>query len=188
MAQAHVSWPAQQPLLETVTAPQPPYAPPPYPSVDRSVHQSVNVNVGGPTIVMVHKNTGPNLFVRAVWFIFFGSWLGVLTLAAAHIATVTIIGIPLGFWLYNRVPSVATLRPRTQEMNVRSVDGVTFVETSNQAQLPLWQRLLYFILVGWWLSTIWYALALVIAIGIITLPISVMMLDRIGGIATLHKH
>ena len=181
-------WPAQTPQSAPAPFAPPPTAPPPYPSVTQSVNNLVNVNVGGPTVVFVRKKTGPNLVVRAIWFVFFGSWLGALTVFAAHVATVTIIGIPLGFWLYNRVPSIATLRPRTEDMNVRTADGVTFVETGHQTQLPLWQRMLYFIFIGWWLTLVWYALAVLIAVGIITLPISVLMLDRIGGIATLHKH
>jgi uncharacterized membrane protein YccF (DUF307 family) len=175
-----------QPLWPSAPA-QPPAAPPPSP-VSQTMHNSVNVNVGGPTIVMVHKNTGPNILVRAVWFWFFGWWLGAFAMIVATAASLTVIGAPLAFWIYNRIPSLATLRPRTEEMNVQTRNGVTYVETTHQTQLPLWQRFVYFVFIGSWLSLIWYSFAVVVGALIVTLPISVLMLDRIGGIATLHKH
>jgi uncharacterized membrane protein YccF (DUF307 family) len=176
-------WPTPS---SAVNVPPPPQSP--FPTMSQSVSHSVNVNVGGPNIVMVNKKTGPNLVVRAIWFWFFGSWMGALTILVAILASATVIGLPLAFWLYNRVPSIATLRPRTEEMSVRTSNGVTFVESTHNEQYSLLVRVLYFFFVGWWLAVVWYLLSLVISIGIVTMPISVLMLDRIGAVATLHKH
>jgi uncharacterized membrane protein YccF (DUF307 family) len=143
---------------------------------------------GGSPVVFANRGGGPNLLIRAIWFVFVGSWLGAAVLAAAHVSTLSVIGAPLGFWLYNRIPTVSTLRPRSLDTTVRTSRGTTIVETSAPLQRPLLIRFVYFVLIGWWLSGLWYAAAAAIAVPIVTLPISVVMLDRIGGIATLYRH
>ena len=57
---------------------------------------------------------GPGLLVRAIWWIFIGWWASGIAVAIAWIALITIIGIPLGIWIINRLPSILTLRPRTR--------------------------------------------------------------------------
>ena len=53
----------------------------------------------------------PNILLRAVWFVLIGWWLtGILT-AAAWALNATIIGLPLGLWIINRLPFAATLHP-----------------------------------------------------------------------------
>jgi hypothetical protein len=69
-----------------------------------------------PPVEPVETKTGPGLLVRAVWFVFVGWWLSAIVSAIAWVALVTIIGIPLGIWLINRIPTVITLRPRTREL------------------------------------------------------------------------
>src|SRR5689334_15381006 len=53
-------------------------APPPQPPA--SMQQAVNVttHVTGPTVVLAPQRTGPNFIVRALWFIFLGSWLSAI--------------------------------------------------------------------------------------------------------------
>ena len=68
---------------------------------------------------------------------------------------ITIIGLPLGIWLINRIPTVITLRPRTREVQ-RMIDAAGFV---NFVQVPVAQvswvvRGVWFIFVGWWASAI----------------------------------
>ena len=69
---------------------------------------------------------GPGLLVRALWFMFIGWWLTGIVSAIAWLAMITIIGLPLGIWLINRIPTVITLRPRTREVQ-RMVDSAGFV-------------------------------------------------------------
>src|SRR5690349_14157973 len=57
--------------------------------------------------------TGPTLGVRAVWFLLVGWWATGFVSAFAWVAMITLIGLPLGIWLINRIPTVLTLRPRT---------------------------------------------------------------------------
>ena len=57
---------------------------------------------------------GPNLLVRFIWWLFIGWWTSGIAVTIAWLALITIVGIPLGIWIINRLPSILTLRPRTR--------------------------------------------------------------------------
>ncbi len=48
--------------------------------------------------------------VRAIYFIFVGIWFSGVWLGVAWLASVSLIGLPLAIWMYNRVPAVTTLK------------------------------------------------------------------------------
>jgi uncharacterized membrane protein YccF (DUF307 family) len=50
-----------------------------------------------------------NFFVRAIYFILIGCWWSAIVIVLAYAASLTIIGLPLGFWLFDRVPGALTL-------------------------------------------------------------------------------
>jgi len=50
-----------------------------------------------------------SLLVRAVYFVFVGWWLSWLWANAAAFFAVTVIGLPLAFWMFNRLPYVTSL-------------------------------------------------------------------------------
>ncbi len=72
--------------------------------------------------VVYDYNKGPGCLVRGLWFIFIGLWLGGIWCWIAWILNITIIGMPLGLWMLNRIPQVMTLKP------VRTVSTVSMVE------------------------------------------------------------
>lgn len=49
------------------------------------------------------------LVVRAVYFVFVGWWASWLWANLAFLFAVTIIGLPVAYWLFNRLPFVASL-------------------------------------------------------------------------------
>lgn len=51
----------------------------------------------------------PPLPVRAVYFVAVGWWLSFLWANLAALAAVTVVGLPVAFWLFNRLPFVTSL-------------------------------------------------------------------------------
>jgi uncharacterized membrane protein YccF (DUF307 family) len=124
----------------------------------------------------------PNLILRVIWFVLVGWWLTGILSAAAWALNATIIGLPLGLWIINRLPFVATLRPI--ESFYRIEDGHV---VSGVAQRPFLVRAIYFLLIGWWLSGLWMAVAYALLISVIGLPIAFWMYGRIGTVTTLFR-
>jgi uncharacterized membrane protein YccF (DUF307 family) len=124
----------------------------------------------------------PNLLLRIVWFILVGWWLTGILSAAAWALNATIIGLPLGLWIINRLPFVATLRPIESFYQIENGVVISGVE-----QRPFLIRAIYFLLVGWWLSGLWMAVAYVLLISVIGLPFAFWMYGRIGAVTTLFR-
>ena len=139
--------------------------------------------------VYVPSNQGPGCLIRGLYFIFVGSWLGAIWMLAAWFFNITIIGLPLGLAMLNRIPQVMTLRPARVQTRVSVQNGATVI---NQVPLPQHSfiaRALYFILIGWWFSLIWMLVAWAVA-GItlgLGLPIAFWMFDRVPQLTTLAR-
>lgn len=194
LARTDPAWPElSQPALPT---PQPPTGPAtssvplqgPVNAVGQATNVNVTTNVGGPTIVFAHQKTGPNFAIRALWYLFIGWWASAFAIVAAYVALFAFIGIPLAFFIFNRLPTILTLRPRTQRYSARSEDGITYIELGNERQRPWWQRAGYFLVIGWWVGAVWLVLAWVIGLLVVTLPLSFWMYNRVSGAMTLHRH
>ncbi len=138
---------------------------------------------------VVEDRSAPPLLLRALWFIFVGLWLGGIVTAAAWALNVTIIGLPLGLWILNRIPTVMTLRPLRRELAVeRGQDGRGMVRVTTRPQASFVVRAVWFLLVGWWLSGLWAGVAYVAAATILGLPIAFWMYDRLPAVTTLFRY
>lgn len=131
---------------------------------------------------------GPGIVVRTLWFILIGWWLTALVNVVAYVIALTIVGLPLAFIIFNRLPSVLTLRPRTIHTRHEDVGGVTYVTESTVPQRSFLLRTVYFLLVGWWFGAIWSALAWLLCVSIIGLPLGVMMYNRLPAVMTLRRY
>ena len=138
--------------------------------------------------VIVHKS-GPNLLVRFVWWLLIGWWASGIVVAIAWFALATIIGIPVGIWLINRLPSILTLRPRTRVWTMgQDAEGRTVIRERGRPQTAWPIRGLWFVLIGWWASAIWMGLAWLIQLTIIGLPLALLMFNRTPFVASLYRY
>ena len=131
-----------------------------------------------PTWAAPPPSTGPSLWIRAIWFIFVGWWLSGVAIGIAYFLCVIIIGIPIGFMIFNQLPLILTLRPRS----------TGYVADGTVEQLPLWIRAIWFIFVGWWLGAIYMTIAWVLCVLLITLPIGLWLFNRVGAVMTLLRY
>jgi uncharacterized membrane protein YccF (DUF307 family) len=131
-----------------------------------------------PTTWSTPQQRGPGILVRALWFIFIGWWLSGLAIAAAYVLCVTVIGLPIAFMIFNQLPLIVTLRPR-------SVGGS---DDGTAEQLAWWIRGIWFVLVGWWLGAIYLTVSWFLCVIIITLPIGLWLMNRVGAVMTLLRY
>jgi uncharacterized membrane protein YccF (DUF307 family) len=159
------------------------------PRVEVPVITNITVAAPSPTVVVVNQETGPGLLVRAVYFIFIGVWLGFVCTELAWLLNVTVIGLPLGLLILNRLPQIMTLKPSTAGLQVSVQNGVVVVQQGHPVQQPFLLRALYFLLIGSWFSLIWLTLAWALAgftLGL-GLPLSFWMFNRAPGVTTLRR-
>ena len=137
---------------------------------------------------LLEVKTGPHILVRIVWYLLVGWWVTGIAMAIAWLAALTIIGLPLTFWLVNRIPTVLTLRPRREQyLMVTGPDGVARMQRLSTQQTTLLVRIVYFVLVGWWASLLWMAASYVLMLTILGIPSGMMMVNRIPFVFSLHR-
>jgi uncharacterized membrane protein YccF (DUF307 family) len=129
-------------------------------------------------VVVQQRRPPPGLALRAVWFVFIGWWLSALAIGVAYFLCAIIVGLPLGFMIFNALPWILTLRERTP-----GTDPGGTVE-----QYPIWIRAIWFIFVGWWLGGIYMSVAWFLCVILITLPIGVWLFNRVGAVMTLLRY
>jgi uncharacterized membrane protein YccF (DUF307 family) len=123
------------------------------------------------------------LLLRLVYFFLFGLWFSGIWAAVAWVFCVTIILLPVGLWMLNRLPQVTTLQTERQELVVTDMGSYT----RDVDQHPFLLRAVYFLLVGWWLSALWMTIAWALSASIIGLPIGFWMFNRVPALITLAR-
>jgi uncharacterized membrane protein YccF (DUF307 family) len=138
----------------------------------------------------VQTEKGPGCLVRGLYFLVIGMWLGAIWMVIAWFLNITIIGLPIGLAMLNRLPQIMTLKPRRVQTTVTTtVDGKTVIKEKNVHQRPFLLRALYFLLIGFWFSLIWLVIAWAIggfSLGL-GLPIAFWMFDRVPAVTTLAR-
>lgn len=171
-----------------------------------AMNMSTNVNVN-----VQQSKQGPGLFMRTIYFLFIGWWLGFFWLQLGYALCLLVVTLPLGLLMLNRLPQVLTLRPRSSMTSTNvSVSTTTmagpapapgmpapamFSQTVNVnvnvggiQQTNFLVRVLYFLFIGWWLGWFWANLGYFLCLLIVTLPIGLMMLNRLPMVITLRKN
>lgn len=168
----------QQPMYSPQMQ-QPMYLYPPVQPV-MMPQQVVNVNI---------QQNQPGLFIRALYFLFIGWWAGLIWLHVGYFFVMTVIGLPVGLIMLNRLPLVMTLKPASQSVNINITGNTTNINiTSGAQQVNFLIRALYFVFVGWWAGLLWSYVAYALFAFIVTIPVGVIMFNMLPAIITLRKN
>ena len=134
--------------------------------------------------IVIQRSDGAGLLIRALYFILFGWWFSAIWAVVAWILCLTIIGLPFGLYMLNRLPQVVTLRPSRSDLVLTTTGRVV---ERDIAQLPFLLRALYFLLIGWWLSAVWIAIAWALNASIIGMVIGFWMFNRVPAVVSLAR-
>lgn len=134
--------------------------------------------------IAYREERGVNLILRAVYFLVFGLWFSAIWATVAWVLSVTIIGLPLGLWMLNRLPQVTTLQPQRDNLTVSATGEIYRADVPQHNFLV---RALWFVFVGWWLSALWLTVAWALSAVIIGLPFSFWMFNRVPAVITLAR-
>jgi uncharacterized membrane protein YccF (DUF307 family) len=149
---------------------------------------STQLSVQTPPQQQVHREPGVPFLLRVLWFILIGWHVTLYWVLAAWLFNLTVIGLPVGLWMLNRVPLVLTLRSqRAYTVTQVDSDGAVRARYRSAPQISWVLRFLYFVLIGWWFSLIWSMLSWLLCVTIIGLPLGVLMLNRLPNVTTLMR-
>jgi len=168
---------------------QPPTPPPPAPMRPVPPAPVPYAPAATPSFTVAETKDGPGYLVRALWFLLVGWWATAIVSALAWLALITIIGLPLGIYLVNRLPTVLTLRPRTSTVSTwTDADGRTMSTVVRLEQVPWPARGVWFVFVGWWASGLVMSLGYLLVLTIIGLPLGLMVFNRVPFVASLYRY
>lgn len=132
--------------------------------------------------------SGPGCLLQLLWFIVVGWWAGQVWLLLAWLINLTVIGLPVGLWMLNRMPQVVLLRePATLTTVVQRADGRLALRQSELPQYPWVLRALYFLLIGWWFSFIWLEVAWLLCATILLFPVGIGMFASSPKVVSLRR-
>ncbi len=127
------------------------------------------------------QTSRPGCLIQILWFALVGWWLGAIWVAVAWLLMLTIVGLPISAAMLNNVPQVMALRGR-RLLQTTATGGVRGVPETN-----FLIRVIYFLLIGWWLSAGWMILAYLSCLSIILLPIGFWMFDLTPTVVSLKR-
>lgn len=125
---------------------------------------------------------GPGMLIRFIWMLVIGWWLSGLFYFVGAILTLLIVTAPLGMIVIQKIGWAFSLYQESSLIYVS--DGQTTMVMEKQ-QTSFIVRFLYFFFIGWWIGGIALFVAWMLGITIIGLPLSFMIMNRLGKIMTL---
>jgi uncharacterized membrane protein YccF (DUF307 family) len=134
--------------------------------------------------IVIQRSDGAGLLIRALYFVLFGWWFSAIWAVIAWVLCITIIGLPLGLFMLNRMPQVATLKPARTSLLVTPTGEIVHL---NVPRVPFLLRAIYFLLIGWWFSAIWLAVAWALHVSIIGMLVGFWMFNRVPVVVSLAR-
>lgn len=145
-------------------------------------------NIGTQQTAHIQQGNQHSLVIRAIWYLFIGWWATGIWLTIAWLLNLTVIGIPFGIKMINKVPKLLTLK-NTQKSHIIATDETgTNVKTRGTEQRSLVIRGIYFVFIGWWASGIWMVIAWLVSLTIIGLPLAIWMYNKLPMIVSLYRY
>jgi len=143
---------------------------------------------GQPSVTVNIVNQGPNFFVRVLYFLFIGWWAGFFWLNLGFLLCFTVVLLPVGLVMLNRLPQVLTLRQASTQTSVNVNGNNVTVNIGGAQQQSFLIRALYFVFVGWWAGYFWACIGYLFCVSVVLMPVGLMMLNRLPVVLTLRKN
>ncbi len=154
---------------EETSFPLPPPPPPPPPVQERTV--------------VIEQQGGTNIVIRFLWMLFIGWWLSGIFYVVGAVLTALIITSPLGMIVMQKLGWAFSLYEGDSGSTVIHAGDTTIITQKKNINFVV--RYLYFMFIGWWVGLIAMSIAWILGIIIIGLPLSIMIMNRMGKIMTL---
>ena len=122
------------------------------------------------------------MIFRFIYFLAIGWWLGLFAALAGYVLCLTIIGLPVGTMLLNRLPSLVYLREAGEPC------PVGHNHRHLQEELPLLLRAFWFFVLGWSLGFMVITAGYLLAVTVIGIPLGIYLLNRVPLVMTLSRH
>ncbi|MGH2505951.1 MAG: YccF domain-containing protein [Ktedonobacteraceae bacterium] len=157
-------------------------------------------NMNATVNVTVQQHGGPGFLIRALYFLCIGWWFGFFWLQLGFLLCIFIVTLPIGLVMLNRLPQVLTLRSSGVQVATSTVGSAQMtpgafaqtvnvnVRTRGTQQASFLVRALYFVFIGWWAAWLWANVGYALCVIIVTLPVGLMMLNRLPAVLTLRRN
>jgi uncharacterized membrane protein YccF (DUF307 family) len=70
---------------------------------------NLHLKVGPGGQVVVQRPDEHPLALRAIWFALIGWWASLVWMIIAWVFSASLVLMPIGFWMFDRVPTITTL-------------------------------------------------------------------------------
>ena len=148
---------------------------------------TVNVNIPNQSsVIHLNQNKKPHIVIRLLWIVFIGWWLSGIFYFVGAILTLLIITSPLGMVVLQKMGWAFSLYEESKDITIVNHGGMTTVTDSSQETWTSFLiRYIYFIFIGWWAGIICWGIASLFGLTIIGLPVTILIMDRLGKVMTL---
>lgn len=119
--------------------------------------------------------------MRVVYFLLVGWWFGALAGFLGYLLCASILFLPFGVMLLNRIPALVFLKPRHVAFEV--APGVWGIHE----ELPFLVRAIWFFVLGWELGLLVFVVGYLFILTIIGIPIGLFLLNAVPMVLTLSQ-
>lgn len=126
----------------------------------------------------------PGCLIQLLWYFLIGVWVGQIWVLVAYLLILLVVTMPLGFGMLNLLPKVVALR---EPERILSHESSGQILVTDMPQVNFFLRMIYFILIGWWLGLLWIEVAYLFNASIIGIPIGFWMFDKTPAVINLRR-